>query len=58
MKTTNIEWTERVWNPSIGCDKVSAGCKFCYAEIFAKRLQAMGMKDYAEGFSLRSFPIG
>ncbi|MFA3783192.1 DUF5131 family protein [Melioribacteraceae bacterium 4301-Me] len=28
--------TEKVWNPSIGCDKVSAGCKFCYAEVFAK----------------------
>jgi protein gp37 len=32
MKTTKIEWTEHVWNPSIGCDKVSAGCKFCYAD--------------------------
>jgi len=38
MNFTKIEWTEKVWNPSIGCDKVSAGCKFCYAESFAKRL--------------------
>lgn len=32
-----IEWTERVWNPVTGCTKVSAGCKNCYAEVFAKR---------------------
>jgi len=28
MKSTKIEWTEKVWNPSIGCDKVSAGVNF------------------------------
>lgn len=56
MKTTKIEWTEKVWNPSIGCDKVSAGCKFCYAEVFAKRLQAMGMDDYKDGFKFKILP--
>lgn len=56
MKTTKIEWTEKVWNPSIGCDKVSAGCKFCYAEVFAKRLKAMGLKDYKEGFAFNLLP--
>ncbi len=56
MKTTKIEWTEKVWNPSIGCNKVSAGCKFCYAEIFAKRLQAMGVKDYKDGFAFKILP--
>ncbi len=56
MKTTKIEWTEKVWNPSIGCDKVSAGCKFCYAEVFAKRLKAMGLKDYMNGFSFKILP--
>jgi len=56
MKTTKIEWTEKVWNPSIGCDKVSAGCKFCYAEIFAKRLKAMGSKDYKDGFAFKILP--
>jgi protein gp37 len=56
MKTTKIEWTEKVWNPSIGCDKVSAGCKFCYAEIFAKRLQAMGSTDYKDGFQFKILP--
>lgn len=53
MRTTKIEWTEKVWNPSIGCSKVSAGCKFCYAEIFARRLQASGIEDYKDGFSFK-----
>jgi len=56
MKTTKIEWTEKVWNPSIGCNKVSPGCKFCYAEIFANRLKAMGMKDYQSGFEFKILP--
>jgi len=56
MKITKIEWTEKVWNPSIGCDKVSAGCKFCYAETFAKRLKAMGVPDYEEGFKFKILP--
>jgi len=56
MKTTKIEWTEKVWNPSIGCDKVSAGCKFCYAETFARRLKAMGVEDYKNGFAFKILP--
>lgn len=56
MKTTKIEWTEKVWNPSIGCDKVSAGCKFCYAETFAIRLKAMGVEDYKDGFAFKILP--
>lgn len=56
MKSTKIEWTEKVWNPSIGCDKVSAGCKFCYAESFAVRLKAMGVEDYNTGFQFKILP--
>jgi protein gp37 len=56
MKTTKIEWTEKVWNPSVGCDKISAGCKFCYAESFAKRLQAMGLEEYKDGFKFKIVP--
>ncbi|MDR3285969.1 MAG: phage Gp37/Gp68 family protein [Prevotellaceae bacterium] len=56
MKTTKIEWTEATWNPSIGCSKVSAGCKFCYAEVMAKRLQAMGMQGYEDGFKFKILP--
>ena len=56
MKTTKIEWTERVWNPGVGCSKVSAGCKNCYAEVLAKRLKAMGVADYKDGFSFKILP--
>lgn len=42
-----IEWTGETWNPVVGCTKVSAGCKHCYAERMAKRLKAMGQAKYA-----------
>jgi len=45
-----IEWTDSTWNPVTGCVKISAGCKNCYAERMAKRLQAMGQENYANGF--------
>lgn len=47
---SSIEWTETTWNPVTGCTKISIGCKNCYAERLAKRLQAMGQKRYAKGF--------
>ncbi len=52
MAQSSIEWTEMTWNPTTGCDKISAGCKYCYAEVMAKRLQAMGQKKYENGFGL------
>ncbi|MCZ2357674.1 MAG: phage Gp37/Gp68 family protein [Bacteroidia bacterium] len=52
MAQSSIEWTEMTWNPTTGCDKISAGCKFCYAEVMAKRLKAMGVEKYANGFEL------
>ena len=50
--SSKIEWTEQTWNPTIGCTKISPGCKYCYAETMAKRLQAMGMPEYENGFQL------
>ena len=47
-----IEWTESTWNPLTGCTKISPGCKHCYAERMAVRLQAMGQPNYARGFEL------
>ena len=47
---SNIEWTEQTWNPVTGCTKISAGCKHCYAETMARRLQAMGAPGYENGF--------
>jgi protein gp37 len=49
---SHIEWTEATWNPVTGCTKVSAGCKNCYAERLALRLQAMGNRRYKNGFHI------
>ena len=49
---SNIEWTERTWNPVTGCIKVSQGCKHCYAERMANRLKAMGSSRYINGFAV------
>lgn len=43
---SSIEWTEATWNPTTGCDRVSAGCDNCYALTLAKRLKAMGSAKY------------
>ena len=56
MATTKIEWTESTWNPITGCTKVSSGCKFCYAEVMSRRLQAMGQEKYRNGFKLTMHP--
>lgn len=53
---STIEWTEATWNPVTGCTKVSAGCKNCYAERMAKRLKAMGVPQYRNGFKLTIQP--
>ncbi len=67
MGRTQIEWTATrnkdgtvtpgsTWNPTTGCNKVSPGCKFCYAERLSERLQNMGVDKYANGFQLTLHP--
>jgi protein gp37 len=53
MAQSSIEWTEMTWNPVTGCTKISAGCKYCYAEVMARRLQAMGVEKYKDAFEIR-----
>jgi protein gp37 len=53
---SHIEWTDATWNPVTGCSKISPGCKFCYAERLAKRLQAMGQANYRNGFEVTLQP--
>lgn len=53
---SRIEWTEQTWNPTVGCSKISPGCKHCYAESMAMRLQAMGTRGYENGFELTLLP--
>ncbi len=54
--TSSIEWTETTWNPVTGCTKISFGCKNCYAERMAKRLQAMGSEKYRNAFAVTMHP--
>jgi protein gp37 len=61
--TTKIEWAKnadgtqgKTWNPTTGCSKVSPGCKHCYAETMALRLQRMGQERYKDGFAVRCHP--
>ncbi|MBF2756017.1 MAG: phage Gp37/Gp68 family protein [Gammaproteobacteria bacterium AqS3] len=53
---SSIEWTEQTWNPVTGCTKISAGCRSCYAEVMARRLQAMGAPGYEDGFDVTLHP--
>lgn len=54
MAQSSIEWTEMTWNPTTGCTKISAGCKFCYAEIMSRRLKAIGVEKYKNGFTVQT----
>ncbi len=49
MADTSIEWTQKVWNPIVGCSIHSPGCKRCYAMRMAWRLQAMAPKPDGTG---------
>jgi protein gp37 len=52
MAQSSIEWTQMTWNPTTGCNKISSGCKHCYAEVMSNRLYAMGAEKYRNGFSI------
>ena len=61
---TGIEWTDATWNPVVGCTKVSAGCRNCYAdELHGKRHRAVlaGKRlpaQYARPFTeVQTFPV-
>lgn len=56
MAKSKISWTERTWNPVTGCTKISSGCKNCYAEKMSKRIQAIGLEKYKDGFKLSLHP--
>lgn len=55
-ENSSIEWTDSTWNPVTGCDKVSPGCKHCYAETFAERFRGVPGHPYEQGFDLRLWP--
>jgi protein gp37 len=45
---SKIEWTDKTWNPVVGCSKISDGCQNCYAERMACRLAAMSRTGNAK----------
>lgn len=49
---TGIEWTDKTWNPTTGCTKISPGCKNCYAEEITKRFRS----TFPEGFQFTMHP--
>jgi len=53
---SEIQYTHASWNPVTGCSRVSEGCKHCYAERMAKRLQGMGVAKYRNGFEVTVHP--
>lgn len=53
---SKIEWTDATWNPVRGCDKISPGCKHCYAATFAERFRGVPGHPYEHGFDLRLVP--
>jgi len=53
---SKIEWTEATWNPVRGCQKISPGCKHCYAETFAERFRGVPGHPYEHGFDPRLVP--
>jgi protein gp37 len=50
--STAIEWTDKTWNPTTGCNKVSPGCKHCYAEALTKRFR----NHFPNGFEFTLHP--
>lgn len=52
MSASKIEWTDSTWNPVTGCTKASAGCLHCYAETMTRRLTAMSVVKYKNGFKV------
>jgi len=53
LNNTGIGWTMKTWNPTSGCEEVSPGCKFCYAEFIAEKFRG---KAFPNGFELTYRP--
>ena len=48
---SKIEWTEKTWNPIVGCSIVSPGCTNCYAMRMAQRIERMGSAEHYRGLT-------
>ncbi len=53
---SEIEWTDKTWNPVTGCSKISEGCQNCYAERMSKRLAGRCGYQKENPFSITFHP--
>lgn len=53
---SKIAWTQSTWNCFTGCNKVSAGCKHCYAETLTERFRGTPGHYFENGFDLTFRP--
>lgn len=49
-ENSGIAWTDHTFNPWWGCEKISPGCKHCYAESFARRTGTAAWGDAPRRF--------
>lgn len=50
---SSIEWTNKTWNPTTGCTKISKECDFCYAETETYRKSFNpNLPKYKRGFDV------
>ena len=56
MGNTLIDWTDKVWNPATGCEKIAPECERCYAKAMALRLKGKGHPHYCNGFKVTIHP--
>lgn len=54
MNETGIIWTQATWNPASGCERITPGCKYCYALTLAE--QKRGTRAFPNGFDLTIRP--
>ncbi len=53
---SKIEWTGLTWNCVTGCNKISPGCRSCYAEVMHRRLMTLKPEKYSRPFNDGAFP--
>lgn len=50
---SSIEWTNKTWNPTTGCTKISKECDFCYAETDTfRKMHNPKLPKYKLGFDV------
>ncbi len=48
-KTKGISWTDKTWNPIVGCKQISKVCSKCWAQTFARRMSVNSRTPFYHG---------